>query len=730
MPASENSTPLRDDILIRTPADRPLKLNVHGLACGEAGQSSSGPRGIRVAEIECLELQASILALIGGVLRAAWRLKLWEGDKDSFEESGLKARPERHWHHILGFAPYVTWRFMDPKNPEVSQACSDFENKEALWVRIFEVCDHYSRVGARSGDDLEKLLMILDNKIKSAVKLAFLCSLDIGWEGGECKTLHDGEGAPDRHWLSGDVGLSSQVVVALFIARFLTLQEPRRESKVLEAVSNALGQLASQCWGCAKTGKPTDIVALSKSTLSKSTVFEEMEDGTSYHPKTVAHVLVGAFESIEKLASCPCLLTSTESCGDGRHACWESDWSELYNRTGRQVLLESIGVLSFVFKFMADLPPPPGMMAIYKSAKSPVKSAALVLLGKADHAVYAVTKARTSLVATLNIPGHADEGALQGQLPDEPNVRQSGFGYLLRECVRFRPEGTIEPEEPTGIQLVSVLNMHMFKTLIAGRQAIQDEYDCGTAMLHAAAEHLSDAGLLRLDDMVKWPEPPHLVEELLRRIVFCFEMPISLDVMAIEDALKNGSDGNPLKSVLRDLAITAAKQTKKEIAAGGRGWREVLALTLEAIGWYIFHAEDNDVDAHNWSSGGRGHSSSIVLLEELLSVRCEVVRAAMDSTGGGYSWAGNQEQDSRDAEFVGSLLYIIEYEQNMSSIDGSPVSNALLGMMERIFNGFRFHALQQAHDASDRTNLGVALGKIENLWLHPDKQERKEWTFK
>ena len=111
-------------------------------------------------------------------------------------------------------------------------------------------------------------------------------------------------------------------------------------------------------------------------------------------------------------------------------------------------------------------------------------------------------------------------------------------------------------------------------------------------------------------------------------------------------------------------------------------------------------------------------------------MRGEVVRAAMDSTDGGYGWAGSREQDSRDAEFVGSLLYAIEYEQNMSSIDGIPVSNALLGMMERIFNGFRFHALQQAHDASDRTNLGVALGKIENLWLHPDKQERKEWTFK
>ena len=36
----------------------------------------------------------------------------------------------------------------------------------------------------------------------------------------------------------------------------------------------------------------------------------------------------------------------------------------------------------------------------------------------------------------------------------------------------------------------------------------------------------------------------------------------------------------------------------------------------------------------------------------------------------------------------------------------------------------------QARDSPDRTNLGMTLSKIENVWLLSDKLERQEWTRK
>jgi hypothetical protein len=38
--------------------------------------------------------------------------------------------------------------------------------------------------------------------------------------------------------------------------------------------------------------------------------------------------------------------------------------------------------------------------------------------------------------------------------------------------------------------------------------------------------------------------------------------------------------------------------------------------------------------------------------------------------------------------------------------------------------------MEQARDSPDRTNLGMALSKIENVWLLSDKLERREWTRK
>ena len=38
--------------------------------------------------------------------------------------------------------------------------------------------------------------------------------------------------------------------------------------------------------------------------------------------------------------------------------------------------------------------------------------------------------------------------------------------------------------------------------------------------------------------------------------------------------------------------------------------------------------------------------------------------------------------------------------------------------------------MEQARDSPDRTNLGMALSKIENVWLLSEKLQRREWTRK
>ena len=95
--------------------------------------------------------------------------------------------------------------------------------------------------------DMRALFKVLRNKILSALKLALISGLDMSWEAGETVrscTLHDGEGAPQNHWVPKDSPFPSRVVAALMLARMLTLETSARPGKGLIAQTNeALGQL-------------------------------------------------------------------------------------------------------------------------------------------------------------------------------------------------------------------------------------------------------------------------------------------------------------------------------------------------------------------------------------------------------------------------------------------------------------------------------------------------------
>jgi len=409
-----------------------------------------------------------------------------------------------------------------------------------------------------------------------------------------------------------------------------------------------------------------------------------------------------------------------------------------------QVLFESIGVLCFALKFIAELPPPPGRVSIYKLA-------GVILLGTADHAIYAVNKGFPLLVEYLK--------QWRGDPLNKPNGRLAGLEFLLSECARLRPQGKIEHDQKEGIQLTSLHNI--VRVMQPENETENENEDDSLAkLLTEAATTL----VRNSSDMIAWACPSRLVNELLRRIVFCLANSQNLSITNIEETLSNflgpARDSHPLKSVLRDLATAAAMKTHAEslVATDGgeeSGWREVLELTLEAVGWYVFHSEvfqsfqseldnqEGSLNKDNLATASekketekereRGHSNAIVLLEELLSWRSEVGSTGMggaQSVGWGRSGRWN-EQDGREEGFAGLLLRILEHEQErMAAISGGPVSNALLAMTERIFHGFSYHAMQQANDSLERTHLGMALGKIENVWLQPDKLEHREWTRK
>ena len=109
------------DIKVRDVHERPyLVLRVSGLPCVAARGKSDrqNPAAVssdcqRVAIIECLQLQAQILSLIAGLLRAGWRLNAWR--------AGGEGRSR--WHQQLGFFPYVLSRLMwraDVEEPDAA----------------------------------------------------------------------------------------------------------------------------------------------------------------------------------------------------------------------------------------------------------------------------------------------------------------------------------------------------------------------------------------------------------------------------------------------------------------------------------------------------------------------------------------------------------------------------------------------------------------------------------
>lgn len=447
-----------DDTVVLPMEHVDMVLRVKGLAC------SSVPRGSadrdRVAIIESLELQAQILSLIAGVLRAGWRL--------SAQSAGQEEIGNRKWHPELGFAPHVLWRCMACKDDSGKNEVK-FDGPLTLCARILDVSQYCAQ--GSGGGDLGTLYKLLRNKICSALKLALLSSFDLGWEGGESKMLHDVEDAPKGHWVSSDAGnLSSKVVSALLIARVLTLDSTRSEdpTEIVRRTSEALQLLADRYWANG-TFDTTKGLGPSSPLSRPEDVFGSENHGNNHKSREAAHLLCQAFDAVEALAKTSCLLTSAED-----RACWESDWSEQLNRFARCVLFESVGVLCFALKYMAETPA--GGMSVYNLA-------GVVLLGTADDAVYAVTKGWPSLIAYLEewrVDPHNDP-------QHKRNARLEGLEFLLHECASIRPKGSIQPEQCEGIQLTTVLNILLAMEADAAAQQGVDEAFSFEALLKDAA---------------------------------------------------------------------------------------------------------------------------------------------------------------------------------------------------------------------------------------------------
>ena len=306
-------------------------LCVKGLACSAPGlpwsREDQGRTGLKdVAIIESFELQAQILSLIAGVLRAGWRLSAWQ-------EGGVR----RMWHKELGFVPYVLWRFSKCKGDSGKDEAKfgrDERQKLTLLSRILDV-SQFAQANS-GGGDLGTLFKLLCIKITSALKLAFLSSFDIGWEGGDSRTLHDGEGAPSDHWVHRASNMSAQLVTALLVARILTLDTPASaNTDIMSYASKALEDLADRCCGIHTLPVAYQFSSTAGLPPTKADELFASENG----PREVAHFLAQGFDALENLAKSSSLFTSAQdycnSSNDG--ACWESDWTEELNRFGRQV---------------------------------------------------------------------------------------------------------------------------------------------------------------------------------------------------------------------------------------------------------------------------------------------------------------------------------------------------------------------------------------------------------
>jgi hypothetical protein len=672
--ASEKMTPApgadsadQYDIKVRDVHERPyLVLRVSGLPCVAARGKSDrqNPAAVssdcqRVAIIECLQLQAQILSLIAGLLRAGWRLNAWR--------AGGEGRSR--WHQQLGFFPYVLSRLMwraDAEEPDAAEPrCAvrasataprcwrgkgeaKFDGCDAkftLWSRISYASQHFVQEKKERGAP-GTLYKLLRNKINSALKLALLSSLDMGWEGEESKLLVEGVPKGVPCWVNAQSNFvcvsthsnkSSQVVAAIMVARILTRQDHierdafegnnhkddqsivARAGKTLEDVAEQLGSNAT-----GELGPSHDLV--------------KVDEVFGRPPEDTAQFLCQAFEAVEALAKSSCLLTSTEVTST--KGCWESDWVEQLNRFGRQVLLESIGILCFALKYIAVEPPLNPAPAPWRANFFELyKQKGEFVLAAADHAVNAVIKGWPSLQETLEekcakFKEWRDSAHMEPSTP----TRLKGLEFLLSECgksrMQVRPKFGIlrgPRKEPLNIQLTTIVNIlfavDVETAIDADTIMANDEYPYEVLLKDAAGAlvQLGDEGL------GTWYR---LVKELLRRVVFCLsrarhsltQARDSLDLNQVEKELvqqylqgdRRGAnvhvDGT-LQSALRHLAITAADLTYTEMlekdrrererrdegtVGGGREdgrWKEVLELTLEAIGWYVWHAEPEDATA-------------------------------------------------------------------------------------------------------------------------------------
>jgi hypothetical protein len=648
------------DIKVRDVQERPyLVLRVSGLPCVAARGKSDrqNPAAVssdcqRVAIIECLQLQAQILSLIAGLLRAGWWLNAWRARDPKRVEQQTPVRPPAgsggkiRWHQELGFFPYVLWRLMEStmeKGRVVAETSAKFHGCDAkftLWSRISYASQHFvqEKKKERGAGTLYKLLR---NKINSALKLALLSSLDMGWEGEESKLLVEGGGwvneKSDFVCVSTQRNKSSQVVAAIMVARILTRQDHiehdafegynQDDSSIVARAGRTLEDVAEQMHSDA-TGK-----------LGPSHHLAKVDEVFGRPPERTALFLFQAFEAVEALAKSSCLLTSTEVTST--KGCWESDWVEQLNRFGRQVLLESIGILCFALKYIAVEPPLNPTPAPWRANffELYTRKGEHMLQG-ADDAVNAVIQGWPSLQETLE-EKCAKFKEWRDSAHMEPNtktpIRLQGLEFLLIECgkrrMQVRPKFGIlrgPQKEPLNIQLTTIVNI-LFAvdvktaidadTIMADSRRQNDDYHH-----HAYEALLKDAAwaLVQLGDegLGTWFR---LVKELLRRVVFCLSRACdSLDLNQVEKELvqqylqadRRGAnvhvDGT-LQSALRHLAITAADLTYTEMlekdrrererrddgtvgVADGR-WKEVLELTLEAIGWYVRHAESEDATA-------------------------------------------------------------------------------------------------------------------------------------
>ena len=583
-----------------------LVLRVQGLPC--AAVRGALCRNYRsVAIIECLQLQAQIMSLIAGVLRAGWRLHAWQAGGGG----GCK------WHHQqLGFFPYVLWRLM--KSKEGDAKLDGPEAKFTLWTRIAYSSQWFEQDNV--GDTNSALYRLLRNKINSALKVALLSSLDMGWEGGESKLLL--EGVPGKLWVNAQTNFvcvntqsnkSSQVVAALMVARILTQRDhiepdafegPYDHDSIFALAARTLEDVAEQLSSEA-TGE-----------LGPSHGLSKADEVFGRPPEHTAVFLCQAFEALEALAKSSCLFTSTEGC-------WESDWVEQLNRFGRQVLLESVGVLCFALKYLAVEPPANPAPAEWRANFIEFyhhKDYGNHVLAAADHAVNAVIKGWPSLQETLEekVKACASFSEWRDSAHMDPNTptRLEGLEFLLSECGKSRMQ--IQPkfgilrgpqQEPLNIQLTTVVNVLFAVDADAAMDADpgmatsgDDQYEALLEDAAAALVHLGAEPLPRFQTL----------KELLRRVVFCLSRARHslLYLTRMEKRLvqqfriglhRRGADAHvdgTLQSALRHLAITAAENTYKDIGGEDGGedgrWKEVLELTLEAIGWYVWHAELED----------------------------------------------------------------------------------------------------------------------------------------